>query len=171
MTRERAFTDTPQFRVMRGVMGAANPLIRRLLARGSGGPLGRALLLLEFTGRTSGRTYRTPVGYVRDGNAIVVVTSPSYRWWRNVVGGAPVRVRVAGSWLDGTARVLLPDDPAYDEAVSLQVRRRGPGMLRGFGISVDEQGRIPPAERAGAPARAHIVRIDLAGEGTAPSAP
>jgi deazaflavin-dependent oxidoreductase (nitroreductase family) len=170
MSGERAFTDSPQFKVMRTVMGAANPIVRLLLGGRFAGPLGRVLLLLEFQGRTSGKRYRTPVGYVRDGNQIVIVTSPAYRWWRNVVGGAPVRVRVDGAWQDATARVLLPDDSGYDEAVALQVRTRGPNMLRGFGVPVDDQGRVPEAARADAPAKAHIVRIDLppqAGSGSA----
>ena len=34
----------------------------------------------------------TPVGYVRDGDRIVIVTSPTYRWWPNFVGGADAGV-------------------------------------------------------------------------------
>ncbi len=56
----------------------------------------------------------------------------------------------------------MPDDPGYDSAVAIQVARRGPGMLKGFGVEVDEAGRIDPAARAAAPSHAHIVEILLA---------
>lgn len=159
---QRAFTDTRAFRVMRTLVGLANPLMKRVLASRFGGPIARHVLLLEFHGRRSGKPYRTPVGYVRDGDRIVIVTSPTYRWWRNVVGGASVRVRVAEGWRAGQARVLMPEDPAYERAVATQVAARGPGMLRGFGVAVDDSGRIEPAARAAAPSHAHIVEIVLA---------
>lgn len=158
---QRAITDTRAFKVMRTLVGLANPLMRRMIASRFGGPLARNILLLEFRGRRTGKPFRTPVGYVRDGDRIVIVTSPTYRWWKNVGGGAPVRVRVAEGWRTGHARVLLPDDPAYDGAVATQVGLRGPGMLRSFGVAVDDNGRLDPDARAAAPSRAHIVEIAL----------
>lgn len=157
-----SFTDTSRFKVMRTLVGAANPLVRRLLASGYGGPAAKALLLLEFRGRVTGRTFRTPVGYVRDGDRIIVVTSPSYAWWRNVVGGADVRVRLPEGWRDATARVLQPDQPSYDAAIATQVAARGPGMLRGFGLPVTDDGILPTDARATATDHAHLVQIDLA---------
>jgi hypothetical protein len=41
------------------------------------------------------------------------------------------------------------------------VGRRGPGMLRGFGIPVDDDGTIPAQARADAPTKAHIVLFEL----------
>lgn len=157
-----SFTDTRRFKVMRTLVGAANPFVRRLLASRFGGGAAKALLLLEFRGRVSGRTFRTPVGYVRDGDRIVVVTSPSYAWWKNVVGGAAVRVRLPEGWREGTARVLQPDQPAYDAAIATQVAGRGPGMLRGFGLPVTDDGILPASARATATDHAHLVQIDLA---------
>lgn len=162
VTAKNPFTDTRAFKVMRTLVGLANPLVKRLLASRFGGRMARNILLLEFRGRNSGKTFRTPVGYVRDGDRIVIVTSPTYRWWKNVVGGSPVRVRVTEGWRTGAARVLLPDDPTYDAAVATQVAARGPGMLRGFGVALDDHGRIDPAARAAAPSHAHIVEIVLA---------
>jgi deazaflavin-dependent oxidoreductase (nitroreductase family) len=161
LSSSRPFTDTRRFKVMRVLVGAANPLVRAMLARGSGGPMAKAVMLLRFRGRRSGRWHTTPVGYVRDGRTIVIVTSPTYRWWRNVVGGADVEVRVDGRWRTGRARLVSPDDPHYDETVALHVDRRGPAMLRSFGVEVDEHGRVPVAARAAAAERAHLVRIEL----------
>lgn len=157
----RPFTDTLQFKVMRMIVGAANPLIRWLLGSRLAGPLARSLLLLRYTGRKSGRTFSTPVGYVRKGTRVVVVTSPVYTWWRNVVAGADVEVRLDGLWRTARAQLLTPDDPGYDDAVAFYVARRGPAMLRGLGLSVGDDGRVPPEARAAAPSHAHIVQIDL----------
>lgn len=157
-------TETRRFKAMRAIVGATNPFIRALLRRGSGGPMAANLLLLRFQGRQSGRWFETPVGYVREGDTLVVVTSPTYRWWRNVEGGADVDVRLDGRWRVGRARIVSPADPAYDETVAIQVARRGPGMLRGFGVQVDDAGRVAPAAREAAAAAAHLVRIELAGD-------
>jgi hypothetical protein len=168
---DRAFTDTRGFKVMRTVIDAMNPLMRRILRSRYAGRMGRSLLLLRFRGRTSGRWFETPVGYAREGNRVVMVTSPTYRWWRNLVGGADVAVRLADGWYEARARVLLPDDPAYDDAVALQVRARGPRMLTGFGLTVDAEGRVPPEARAHAPEKAHIVLVEVGGRIAAPPRP
>ena len=116
----RPFSDTPQFKVMRVVVGVFNLLlIRRLLGSRFAGPLAGNLMLLRFRGRTSGSWHTTPVGYAREGNQVVVVTSPTYRWWRNVVDRAPVQLRLGSEWFDASARLLPPEDPAYRAAVAL----------------------------------------------------
>ena len=53
-------------------------------------------MLITFTGRTSGRRFTTPVRYVRDGDVVRCFTSSSNQWWRNLRGGAPVTLRLAG---------------------------------------------------------------------------
>jgi hypothetical protein len=161
----RPFSDTPQFKVMRVMVGVFNPVIQRLLGSRFAGPLADNLMLLRFRGRTSGSWHTNPVGYAREGTQVVVVTSPTYRWWRNVVEPACVQVRLDGSWYDAVARVLRPDDPtdvpAYDAAVAQQVRQRGPRVLRGFGIPVTDDGRVPASARAEAGTHAHIVLMEL----------
>ena len=86
---------------------------------------------------------------------------PAYSWWRNVVGGADVSVRLDGRWIDGRAQLLKPSDEGYDEAVSLHVAMRGPRMLRGLGVRVTDAGQVPANAREAAPGHAHKVRIDL----------
>lgn len=161
MTDAPAFTETRRFRTMRRVIGAANPLVKRLLDSRFAGPMAKALLLLRFRGRSSGKTFTTPVGYVRDGDRVVMVTSPTYRWWRNVVGGADVEVRLPEGWRRGRADVLRPDDPRYDEALVFQVSKRGPAMVRGFGLEVDDHGRIDDDARATATTKVHLVLVNL----------
>lgn len=162
MSTQTAFTETRRFKVMRTVMGAANPAIKGLLGSRFAGPMTKALMLLRFIGRKSGQVYTTPVGYVRDGDSVVVVTSPAYTWWKNIRDGADVEVRLDGAWRQAHARVLPTDDPAFDRAVAIQVRGRGPRMLQGFGVEVDESGHIPREARQDLDSRALVVLIELA---------
>ena len=163
MPESTPFTETRQFKVMRVVVGGGNPLMRRLLDSRFAGPMAEQVLLLRYRGRKSGRTVTTPVGYVRDGERIVMVTSPSYRWWPNFVGGAQAELRLPEGWRHATVEVVPPDDPRYDEVVALQVAKRGPGMLRGFGVEVDDAGHVSAEAKATAPARAHMVLATLQG--------
>lgn len=145
------------------MVGAANPAVRLLLGSRFAGPIAKRVMLLRFRGRKSGSWHTTPVGYAREGNQVVVVTLPAYIWWRNVIDGAPVQLRLDNQWFDAIARLLRPDDAAYDDAVALQVRQRGPNMLRGFGIPVTDDGQVPLTARVEAGRIAHIVLIEVGG--------
>ncbi len=161
MADARAVTDTQQLKIMRRVIGVTNPLTKRLLDGWFAGPMGKALLLLRYRGRRSEQTFTTPAGYVREDDRVVMVTSPTYKWWPNLVGGADVELRLPQGWRSGRGEVVLPDNPRYDETLAFQVSKRGPGMLRGFGLDIDEEGRIDPGERASASTKAHLVLVTL----------
>jgi deazaflavin-dependent oxidoreductase (nitroreductase family) len=47
---------------------------------------------LEFTGRRTGRIYRTPIAYARDGESVYITTDSP--WWKNLRGGARVRLLI-----------------------------------------------------------------------------
>lgn len=90
-------------RVLQALARWSNPLTRWMLA----GPLhvvmSRRLLLVSFTGRKTGRSYTTPVSYVLDGERLLVPGGGA--WWKNL-GGAPVRVRLRGTWRSVTPEVI-----------------------------------------------------------------
>ena len=67
------------------------------------------LLLLTFTGRTSGKEFTAPMRYVQEGETLRlrVVRSP---WWKNLVGEATVHVLLRGEMRTGTAEVLPEED-------------------------------------------------------------
>lgn len=53
----------------------------------------RGLVTIRYVGRRSGKTFETPVGYRRRGDAIVIgVAMPDGKaWWRNFLGdGSPI---------------------------------------------------------------------------------
>lgn len=64
--------------------------------------------IIEFKGRKSGRSYSTPVAYVREGDKILITTDSP--WWRNMSGGAPVTVVLRGRRVSGKGTAVT--DPA-----------------------------------------------------------
>lgn len=53
------------------------------------------LLLISFTGRTSGRRFTTPVTYTRlDDGRLAFFSNGT--WWKNLAGGAPVTLLLEG---------------------------------------------------------------------------
>ena len=79
------------------LMKLANQVPAMILRSPVHGMLSSRYLVLEFTGRKSGRRFRTPVAYIRDGKRILLTTDSP--WWRNITTPAPVRL-----WLRGPSR-------------------------------------------------------------------
>ena len=93
----------PFFRVI-------NPVVRILLRSPLHWLLSRSLLLLTVVGRRSGRTFVIPVRYMQQGATVRFVTERSNQWWRNMLGGARVRLTLAGVERDYVATAIA-DDP------------------------------------------------------------
>jgi hypothetical protein len=83
----------------------ANPVVRLVLSSPLHPLLSRSLALIAVTGLKSGRHYTFPVGYKQEGDRVTIgVGWPERKlWWRNLRGGAPVRVRLRGTVRDGHA--------------------------------------------------------------------
>lgn len=54
------------------------------------GMLSNGTLLITVTGRKTGKTYTTPVGYYEEDGYLWIITSRDRTWWRNLQGGAQV---------------------------------------------------------------------------------
>jgi hypothetical protein len=83
----RGIFDTP-------VAGIVNRAFVALMnAPGIGRLIGRGLVVIRYTGRRSGKTLETPVGYRRSGDTLTinVVAPDGKNWWRNFLGeGGPI---------------------------------------------------------------------------------
>jgi deazaflavin-dependent oxidoreductase (nitroreductase family) len=123
------------------VMRAVNVPMRLVLGMPFPTPPGRALMLLTFTGRKTGRIYRQPVSYARDGD--VLLTPGGGRWTLNMTDGRPVRIRVRGR--DLTARPELVTDPAEVQRLFGAIVRENPRAARFVPISRGADGRLDPA--------------------------
>ncbi len=81
------------------------------------GPLlGRYLTAVSYTGRRSGRTFRTPVSYRRTGDVvtILVMFANVKNWWRNFTGEG------------GSLTLELPEGERTGHAVA---KRTGPNLV------------------------------------------
>jgi hypothetical protein len=92
---------------MPAVFRVVNVPMRSVLALPVATPLGRRLMLVYLTGRKTGRQYRQPVSYVRDGG--MLLTPGGGRWKLNLVEGEPTHVRLSGR--DISLRPELVRDP------------------------------------------------------------
>ena len=76
------------------IMRAVNVPMRAALSLPFATPLSGNLMLISYTGRKSGKAYRQPVSYVRDGD--VLLTPGGGRWTLNLADGWPARIRLRG---------------------------------------------------------------------------
>ena len=132
----------PDLRVMR----LLNPVIRGLLRSPLHGLLSEQILLLTYSGRRSGRSYTLPVGYVRDGDALLIVSQHSElkQWWRNLRGGALVSLFLRGHRQDGRADVIEEPDAVAPEVERLMARLGAREASRQLYMGLDV---VPPPTR------------------------
>ncbi len=76
------------------VMRRINVAMRLILQLPFRTPLSGQLMLLTYRGRKTGRRYRQPVSYVRDGDTLL--TPGGGKWKLNLDDSVPIRVRLRG---------------------------------------------------------------------------
>ncbi|MDT7785083.1 MAG: hypothetical protein QOF58_3502 [Pseudonocardiales bacterium] len=83
----------------KAIVGLRNaPLVGKLVRKG--------ITVVSYTGRRSGKTFSTPVGYQRKGDVVnIEVMMPDDKtWWRNFSGeGAPLTLDLDGGERTGHA--------------------------------------------------------------------
>ena len=82
-----------------------NPPVKCLLSSPLHGLMSNNTLLLEFTGRKSGRALSTPISYHLDGQAAHCFTNQSFLWWRNLTSGQDVQLTIQGQKWRSTPQV------------------------------------------------------------------
>ena len=128
-----------------------NPMVRLLLRSPLHSLWSHNLMLITFTGRKSGRTYTTPVRYLRTENKIQCFTSSQNKWWRNLRGGAEVNLLLRGKRIACYAQAII-DQPATIRNELSQFLNRFPQDSPYYGIRLDrDKSPFPPTwtERPG----------------------
>ena len=121
-------------------------------------PLSRNLMLVSYTGRKSGRSYRQPLSYARDGAELL--TPGGGKWTLNIEGGRPVRIRLRGR--DVPARPELVREPGEVERLLDVIVRENPPAARYIPLPRLANGRLEPNALAAAIAHGFaIVRWNL----------
>jgi hypothetical protein len=93
--------------------GAANKAVRWLLRSPLHGLLSYRLMLVTYAGRKSGKTYTTPVTYIKSPEGVLFFTNRP--WWHNFEARSPVTLRVKGRDLHGVAQAVT--DPYEIEPI------------------------------------------------------
>lgn len=96
-------------RAMWPVYRLADILAKVVLASPAHFLLSWGLIVLEFTGVKTGRSYRIGVSYRRHGNVLHSMTYRRRRWWRNLRGGREVSVLYRGRRLSAVTEVEETD--------------------------------------------------------------
>jgi len=122
------------------IMRAVNVPMRAALSLPFATPLSGNLMLICYTGRNSGKAYRQPVSYVRDGD--VLLSPGGGRWTLNLADGRPARIRLRGR--DAPARPELVTDPAELERLLGVIAEKNPRAARFIPIPRRPDGRLDP---------------------------
>jgi deazaflavin-dependent oxidoreductase (nitroreductase family) len=121
------------------IIEVGNVFMKTILRSPLHGLASQNVMLITFTGRKSGKTYTTPVNYVRDGEGLIVLSHEDRTWWRNLRGGAPISVRLQGQELTGTGEVF--EEPEAVAAGLLTLAQRSPSFQRYLNIELTSEGQ------------------------------
>jgi hypothetical protein len=83
---------------------------------------GGSVVVISYTGRKSGRSFRLPVSYKRTGDTVVVMVAlpDKKNWWRNFLGeGGPVTLALPGGDRHGHAVTHRGDSGSVTVTVTL----------------------------------------------------
>lgn len=143
-------TQTP---TMNGLMKAAMNAQVWMLRRGLMGSMGDQIMVITVTGRKSGRSYSTPIGFLRDGETIIALSRGS-NWFKNAVATGHAQVEIKGV----TTKVSV--EPVKDQAereriFGLYKQQRANTFPRLFGVPVD----APEADLKSALAMRDFVKL------------
>lgn len=135
-----------------------NNAVKFILRSPVHGMFSKAYLLITFTGRKSGKSYTTPVGYSRRGDELTIFTHA--RWWKNLTGGAPVTLHIDGRERQGIATPVAEDKQAVAEGLAAHLRL-APRDARYYGVTFDKSGNPDPEQVWQAAQSAIMIRVRL----------
>lgn len=123
----------------------------------------KGLMLLGWSGRTSGRTFSIPVGYQRHGDALIVLISKrdEKRWWKNFRTPWPAELYVRGERRTAMGEVIPPGCDEFFEHCERTLRRL-PWMGSQFGgVRYDATNGLDDEQRAVLCEHVGAVRFEL----------
>lgn len=117
--------------------------------------LSHQVVVLEFSGRRSGRRYAIPVSFLRSGSKILCMTDRNGIWWRNLQGAVPVQLTLNGRSVSAIAQVEVEDNQQVAAALRLFcLRSRISAYFAGVGFDSDGEPKSADLVRA---AEQHVL--------------
>ena len=135
-----------------------NDFMRFVLRSPLHGMVSKSVLLITFTGRKSGKRFTTPVSYSLDGERVMIFSHAE--WWKNLIGGSPVTLRLRGRSVEGTAEVVADDKHAVAAGLLAHLCKVR-SDARYYGVTFDEQGNPKAGDVEAAAEGVVMIRVRL----------
>jgi deazaflavin-dependent oxidoreductase (nitroreductase family) len=141
-----------------------NPFVRLILRSSLHGLFSATLLLITYRGRKSGKEYTLPVQYAQDGNHIYIAPgAPEQKtWWRNLKGGAEVKLILRSETLSGKAILLSQETEADTIAKGFGLYlQHFPSLAKYHQVRVEADGAFNAEDVRKAAAAVVMIRVEL----------
>lgn len=121
-----------------------NPIVAAILRSPLHSWISGSVMLVNYTGRKSGKSYTLPVNYLRDEDALITISFRKRTWWRNLLDGSSLKLLLQGRTVSGQPQVLRTDE----EVVSALARvvRLAPQYAHFLKIRLDAGGQPDPGD-------------------------
>ena len=113
-----------------------NPIMKAWLKSPFHSAVSDRIMIITFTGRSSGKQYATPVSYYQEGNQVVCFTHAD--WWKNIGDGSTVKLRIRGDDIEGHG-VAIPDDLTQKEDGLFKLLKAVPSDAGFYNVKLDEK--------------------------------
>jgi len=137
------------------------PIVNKVITLVLSSPLHRLLsktvLLITFTGRKSGNTYTTPVGYSQNEKQISIFTH--HTWWKNLCSNPSVTLRLRGLDVQGRAEPI-EDKQIVTDGLCAHLRKVK-SDAKYYDVTYDEHGNPKIDEVAKAAQSAVMICVQL----------
>lgn len=135
-----------------------NPIVLTLLRSPLHPLLGSSTAAITVTGRRSGKPIELPVNTIPDGDALLTMSLAERTWWRNLRGGASVRLWMGGKRFTAWGDVMEASDAVQDGLMA--ILRERPSFAGYLKVELDQdQKPLDPQALARAATGRVIIRL------------
>jgi hypothetical protein len=135
-----------------------NVLVKIILRSPLHGLMSKNRMLLTYQGRKSGKVYTISVSYLHEGESIVCFTASS--WWKNLRGGAAVRMRLTGRDVAGMAYPIDTDTEAIARGLGRMLQKI-PGDATYYQVTLGPHGQLSASDLLRAAHSNVMIQIHL----------
>jgi deazaflavin-dependent oxidoreductase (nitroreductase family) len=112
-----------------------NSMMRFMLRSPLHPVVSKSILLITFQGRKSGKLYTTPLSYSEEGPYVYAFTHA--KWWKNLQGGAPVKLFIRGREFSAIATTVSDDRQAITDGLLAHLKKV-PSDAKFYKVALDE---------------------------------
>lgn len=144
----------------RSLYAVINPIVKTILRSPFHGLLSKNIVLLEFKGRRSQKTFSTPISYHSVDGRLHCFTDRSYEWWRNLRSGDSVGLTLRGRRKPGRPTVLSDGSETMCSALN-DFLVAVPRDALHAGVGLDESGHPIAEDVANAVKNLVFISIEI----------